>query len=45
MVDSMTPMHGVGSGRTPVYGSQTPQHGDGQLLFIQPSTKLDKNCG
>ena len=32
MVGSMTPMHGVGSGRTPMYGSQTPQHGDGQLI-------------
>ena len=26
MVGSMTPMHGMSSGRTPVYGSQTPQH-------------------
>ena len=34
MVGSMTPMHGVGSGRTPMYGSQTPQHGDGQLICI-----------
>ena len=32
MVGSMTPMHGVSSGRTPLYGSQTPQHGDGQLI-------------
>ncbi|XP_065901538.1 transcription elongation factor SPT5-like [Dysidea avara] len=29
MVGSMTPMHGVASGRTPLFGSHTPQHGDG----------------
>ena len=33
MVGSMTPMHGMSSGRTPMYGSQTPQHGDGQLII------------
>ena len=32
MVGSMTPMHGISSGRTPMYGSQTPQHGDGQSV-------------
>lgn len=34
MVGSMTPMHGVSSGRTPMYGSQTPQHGDGKLICM-----------
>ena len=34
MVGSMTPMHGMSSGRTPMYGSQTPQHGDGQSISM-----------
>ena len=34
MVGSMTPMHGMSSGRTPMYGSQTPQHGDGQSVSM-----------